>query len=84
MSLTAYTTVIHTANSSKESFHGFHFCLHQKAKFLRRVAQSPTSSSLQISDSVQQSAGDTVDSVQQSAGDTVSTSLESENWTKPK
>lgn len=68
MILTAYTTVIHTANSSKESFHGFHFCLHQNAKFLRQITQSTSSSA----------------SVQQSAGRTVSISLESENWTKPK
>lgn len=73
MILTAYTTVIHTANSSKESFHGFHFCLHQNAKFLRRVAQSTSSSSFKVSDSVQQGAGDTVGA-----------SLESENWSKPK
>lgn len=73
MILTAYTTVIHTANSSKESFHGFHFCLHQNAKFLRRIAQSTSSSTFKISGSVQQSTGRTV-----------SISLESENWTKPK
>lgn len=73
MILTAYTTVIHTANSSKESVHGFHFCLHQNAKFLRQITQSTSSSAFKISGSVQQSAGRTV-----------SISLESENWTKPK
>lgn len=71
MILTAYTTVIHTANSSKESFHGFHFCLHQNAKFLRRITQSTSSSAFKISGSVQQSAGRTV-------------SISLENWTKPK
>lgn len=45
MNLTAYKTIIHTSNSSRESFHGFHFCLYYSSKFFRvglNLLQYPT------------------------------------------